>query len=181
MVTLIDLLPTIMSAAGATPPKDLDAESFLPVIQGEAERHREATFAVHTGDAEMNRTPMRSIRTDRFKYILNLKPETRYTTHISDAGGRDGKDYWSSWERLAETDPSAASFIFRYRQRPAEELYDVQADPYELKNLAEDPQHARTLAELREKLKAWRLQQGEDLDKVLMPEDARKGSIPYAQ
>jgi arylsulfatase A-like enzyme len=60
-------------------------------------------------------------------------------------------------------------------------LYDVVADPYELKNLADDPQHAKPLTELREKLKQWRLQQGEDLNKVPMPEDARHGDIPYAQ
>jgi N-sulfoglucosamine sulfohydrolase len=180
MVSLIDLLPTMMEAAGSVPPSnDLDGKSIMPVLRGEASQHDEATFAVHTGDKDMNRTPMRSIRTDRWKYILNLKPETKYTTHISDAG--DGREYWVSWEQLAERDKHAAAVVARYRKRPAEELYDVASDPYELKNLADDPQHAKTLAELREKLKAWRLQQGEDLDKVPMPEDARHGSIPYAQ
>ena len=184
MVSLIDLLPTMMEAAGATPPSspsDIDAKSFMPVLRGEADRHREATFAVHTGDQDMNRTPMRSIRTERFKYIANLKPETKYTTHISDSKGPDGRDYWSSWERRAKTDERAAAAIERYRQRPAEELYDVANDPYELKNLAADPAHASTLAELREKLNQWRVQQGEDLEKVPMPEDARHGKIPYAE
>ncbi|MEA2735625.1 MAG: hypothetical protein QOE14_2076 [Humisphaera sp.] len=182
MVSLVDLLPTMMQAAGAAaPPGDLDGKSFLPVIRGETDRHDDATFAVHTGDKDMNRTPMRSIRTERYKLILNLKPETRYTSHISDAQGPDGKDYWASWERLAKADKHAAEVIQRYRQRPGEEFYDVAADPYELKNLAGDPQHAKTLAELREKLKQWRLQQGENLNKVPMPEDARHGEIPYAQ
>jgi uncharacterized sulfatase len=179
MVSLIDLLPTMMEAAGGTPSKDFDAKSFMAVLRGEAEKHQEAAFAVHTGDKDMNRTPMRSIRTDRWKYILNLKPETKYTTHISDAG--DGKEYWLSWEQLAERDKHAAEVVAHYRKRPAEELYDVASDPYELKNLADDRQHAKTLAELREKLMEWRLAQGEDLNKVPMPEDARHGSIPYAQ
>jgi uncharacterized sulfatase len=170
----------MMEAAGGAPPsKHFDAKSFMPVLRGESDRHQEATYAVHTGDKEMNRTPMRSIRTDRWKYILNLKPETKYTTHISDAG--DGKEYWVSWEELAERDTRAAEVIQRYRKRPAEELYDVANDPYEMKNLADDPQHAKALAELREKLKQWRLEQGEDLEKALMPEDARHGKIPYAQ
>jgi arylsulfatase A-like enzyme len=60
-------------------------------------------------------------------------------------------------------------------------LYDVEADPYELKNLAADPAYAKTLDELRQKLKDWRLQQGEDLAKVPMPEDARSGPLPYAE
>jgi arylsulfatase A-like enzyme len=151
----------------------------MPVLRGESDRHDDATYAVHTGDKDMNRTPMRSIRTERFKYILNLKPETKYTTHISDAG--DGKEYWASWEELAKSDAHAADVVRHYRKRPPEELYDVVADPYELENLADDPQHAKTLSELREKLKQWRIQQGEDLSKAPMPEDARHGEIPYAQ
>ena len=181
MVSLIDLLPTMMQAAGSAPPAGIDGKSFMPVLRGETDHHDDATYAVHTGDKDMNRTPMRSVRTDRWKYIVNLKPETKYTTHISDAEGPDGRDYWNSWERLAKTDAHAAEVVQHYRHRPAEELYDVVADPYELKNLADDPAHATTLAELREKLKQWRLQQGEDLNKVPMPEDARHGEIPYAQ
>ena len=181
MVSLVDVLPTIMEAAGRSAPGDIDGRSFLQIARGQTDRPWAAlpTYAVHTGDKDMNRTPMRSIRTDRFKYIANLRPETRYTTHISDAG--DGKEYWMSWEQLAQTDRHAAEVVQHYRTRPAEELYDVVDDPYELKNLADDPQHRQTLAELRERLEEWRVAQGEDLTKVPMPEDARHGSIPYAQ
>lgn len=181
MVSLIDLLPTFLEAAEAKAPSDVDAKSFLSVLRGDAEKHREEVFAAHTGDKEMNRTPMRCVRTSRFKYIANLAPDIRYTTHISDAKGPDGKDYWDSWERVAERDEHAKQVIERYRHRPAEELYDVQADPYELKNLADDPAHAKTLAELRERVKQWRVQQGEDLNHVPMPEDARLGEIQYAK
>ena len=182
VVSLIDLLPTMLNAAGGPSPKDVDAISFLPVLRGETVAHRETTFAINTGDRNMNRSPMRAARTAKYKYILNLKPETPFKTHITDAGGEDGLFYWRSWEKhAAEGDERAKAAIARYRNRPAEELYDVEADPYELKNLAADPAHAATLAELREKLKAWRLQQGEDLNVVPMPEDARVGEVPYAQ
>jgi uncharacterized sulfatase len=171
----------MMEAAGGKAPGDLDSRSFMPVLRGAAERADEFTYAVHTGDKDMNRTPMRSVRTAQFKYIQNLKPETRYTTHISDANGPDGKVYWDSWTRLAKTDKHAAEVVQHYRHRPAEELYDVAADPYELKDLATDPKYAETLKELRENLNAWRVKQGEDLNKIPMPEDARHGEIPYAQ
>jgi hypothetical protein len=75
----------------------------------------------------------------------------------------------------------SAVLLRRTHRRPAEELYDLAKDPYEQNNLATDPAHAEPLATLREKLKAWRLQQGEDLSKVPMPEDARKGNVPYAK
>ncbi len=130
----------------------------------------------------MNRSPARAVRTAKHKYILNLKPETVFKTHITDAGGEDGLIYWRSWEkRAAMGDDVARRAIDRYRHRPAEELYDVESDPYELKNLAADPAHAAALNELRQKLKEWRLQQGEDLNVVPMPEDARFGPVPYAE
>jgi N-sulfoglucosamine sulfohydrolase len=178
MVCLIDLLPTMIEAAGGKPPQAIDGKSFVPVLLGRADRHRDEVFATHTGDKGMNRAPMRCVRTAQYKYIINLAPEIPYTTHISD--GEDRVNYWLSWLRLAETDPQAARVIRRHQQRPDEELYDVQADPFELENLALDPAHADVLSTLREKVKLWRLQQGEDLKKAPMPDDARYGQLRYA-
>lgn len=177
LVSLIDLLPTMIEAAGGRPPQDLDGRSFLPVLFGRTDGHREEIFASHTGDKEMNRAPMRCIRTERFKYIINLAPQIAYTTHISK--GPDRESYWTSW-KLAENNPSAAALVDRYQHRPAEELYDVKADPFELKNLAGDPAYGEVLGNLREKVKRWRLQQGEDVSKTPMPEDARYGELRYA-
>lgn len=178
LVSLIDLLPTVIAAAGGDPPQDIDGLSFLPVLPGQSKCVREEVFASHTGDKEINRAPMRCIRTERYKYILNLAPEIPYETHISKSEDRD--NYWTSWLRLAERDRNAAAVIERDQHRPAEELYDVQADPFELKNLAGNPAHSEALAKLREKLKQRRLQQGEDLNRVTMPKDARYGELRYA-
>jgi len=126
----------MLEAAGGTPSKDLDAKSFLGVIKGDTETHRDATFALNTGDKDMNRSPARAVRTAKYKYILNLLPQDIFKTHITDAGGEDGLFYWRSWEKLAAGgDVHAKEAIDRYRHRPAEELYDVEADPYELEAL----------------------------------------------
>lgn len=178
MVSLVDLLPTLVEAGGGTPPADIDGRSFLPVLLGRSDQHHQQVFASHTGDANMNRAPMRCIRTDRYKYILNLAPQIPYTTHISRSDDRE--NYWNSWLDLAKTDAAAARTVERYEHRPAEELYDLQDDPYELKNLAGDPGRAELLERLRLQLKEWRIQQGEDLNKVPMPEDARRGELRYA-
>ena len=45
--------------------------------------------------------------------------------------------------------------------RPAEELYDVQKDTYELRNLADDPAHAETLKQLRGELDRWMIDTGD--------------------
>jgi uncharacterized sulfatase len=183
LVSLADLLPTMVDMAGGNADalaRDVDGRSFLPVLTGEKADHHEAVFATHTGDKQMNRSPARCVRTGRYKYILNLLPGAPFKSHISDAEDADGRIYWRTWERLAETDAAAKQAVQRYRHRPAEELYDVQADPYEQRNLASEPAHAAELQRLRRRLRDWRLQQGEDLEKVAMPEDARTGPLPYA-
>jgi len=129
----------------------------------------------------MNRSPMRCIRTERYKLILNLAPDTPYKTHISHGVAADGLDYWQSWERLAKVDPKAAAVVQRYHQRPALQVYDLRKDPHELRNIALDPSQARTVTELFDKLQAWRMSQGEDLKRVPLPEDARTGEVPYAR
>ncbi|HEX8523306.1 MAG TPA: sulfatase [Tepidisphaeraceae bacterium] len=177
---LVDILPTFIQAAGGTPPTDIDGRSALALLRNPSESHRQAIFATHTGDKEMNRAPMRCIRTTHYKYIQNLAPEIKYTTHISEGGSADGATYWRSWEAKAQQDPQAKFLIDRYRHHPAEELYDLENDPNEFHNLAADPDHQPVLNQLRQQLHDWRVRQQEDLTKVPMPEDGRQGALRYA-
>lgn len=172
LVSLIDLLPTMIESAGGTPPDNLDGHSLFGTY------HRQEIFASHTGDKEMNHAPMRCIRTPKYKYILNLAPQIPFRTHIIADTGPDA--YWPSWVKKAKEDTTAAALVDRYQHHPPEELYEIKSDPYEQHNLASDPTHAQDLADLRQRLKQWRLQQGEDPTKAPMPEDARYGDTPYA-
>ena len=155
MVSWIDILPTFLDAAGGTPPRDLDGRSFLAVLRGEEQTHRERIFTTHSGDGAMNVYPTRSVRTREWKYIRNLHPEFAFTSHIDRAGDVDGANYWRSWERAAANDPRAAAIVKRYRERPADELYDLRTDPFEQHNLAADPAHAARLQAMRSELDAW--------------------------
>ena len=60
-----------------------------------------------------------------------------------------------------EKDPAAAAIVNRYIQHPAEELYDLAADPHELNNLASDPKQLARLVNMRKELDAWMLEQGD--------------------
>jgi len=163
MVSHVDLLPTLIEAVGGKAIAGLDGASYLRALEGKTKSHADYVFGLHTQDGVMNRTPQRSARTARYKYILNLSPEIAYTTHIDKATDHDGgREYWPSWEAKAETDARAAAILKRYHERPREELYDVIADPHETKNLINDPKLATALDELRAQLAAWRKQQGDD-------------------
>jgi len=162
MVSWTDLLPTCLEVAGGNAPENLSGRSFLGVLRGEKDAHRDRVFVTHSGDGDMNRYPLRAVRTRDWKYIRNLNPDAEHHTHIDKAAGGDGRDYWDSWAARARTNTAAAVVVRRYHKRPAEELYDLTADPWELKNLADDPTHKDTLATLRADLDVWMKEQGDE-------------------
>ena len=162
MVSWIDILPTLVDVAGGTPPKDIDGRSFAGVLRGEKQEHRDRIFTTHSGDGRMNIYPTRSVRTTDWKYIRNLHPEYYYSTHVDLVQANDGGGYFDSWANKAKTDAAAAAIVKRYHERPAEELYDLNADPNEMKNLASDPRHATRLASLRAEVNAWMKEQGDE-------------------
>ncbi|HET6576176.1 MAG TPA: sulfatase [Fimbriiglobus sp.] len=162
MVSWLDLLPTCLEAVGGKAPRGISGRSFLPVLRGEMTTHRDEVFATHSGDGSFNVYPIRAVRTKDWKYIRNLDPTAEHHTHVDKANAGDGREYWDSWAAKAKTDPVAAAVVRRYHTRPAEELYDLRADPWELKNLAADPAHAATIKKLRADLDAWMTAQGDE-------------------
>lgn len=181
MVSLVGLMPTLIEVAGGDAPAGLDGRSFLPALTGRDAHHLDFVYAAHTGDGKMNRAPMRMIRTERYKLIVNLRPDIRYHTHIDAGNSKDGKGLWNSWVAAARHDPKAAALVRRYHVKVAEEFYDLAEDPFELTNRADDPAVERIKADLRSRLDAWRIAQGERLDSAPMPEDARRGELKYRE
>ncbi len=170
MVNWTDLLPTLLEAAGGKAPTDIDGYSFLPVLTGESNSHRESIFTTHANDNRMNVYPSRAVRNERWKYILNLHPEYAFTTHIDlVAGGLGQRNFFASWEAAAKTDTNAAAILKRYHARPAEELYDLTHDPHEQNNVASDPKYSKLLAGLRTKLSAWINEQGDQQKTLAEP------------
>ena len=161
MVNWTDLLPTLVAAAGGTPPERIDGRSFLPVLRGRAEAHRNRIFTTHSGDGRWNVYPIRAVRSANWKYIRNLHPEFAFTTHIDLPGNLGQRGYFASWEAKAMKGLDAAAIVQRYHARPSEELYDLSVDPHEQRNLAADTAHAETLSRLRGELDDWMREQGD--------------------
>jgi arylsulfatase A-like enzyme len=162
LVSLADLLPTFIEVAGGAAPGDVDGRSFAEILRGRKAEHRDRIFATHSRDGNMNVYPIRSARNPGWKYIRNLRPDAEHSTHIDKGQPPSGRPYWQSWVERAKTDPAAATVVERYRRRPAEELYDLAADPHERRNLAADPARAEVLAGLRADLDAWMKSQGDE-------------------
>jgi N-sulfoglucosamine sulfohydrolase len=152
MVEYIDLLPTFIEVGGGTPPASLQGKSLLPVFAGK-ERHKEFVYGIMTTKGIINGSNhygIRSIRSEKMKYIWNLTPDVEFRNVCMTA------PEFVSWERRAkEGNEKALELVKRYKVRPPVELYDVVNDPLELVNLANDPNYQEVQADLDQRLKAW--------------------------
>ncbi len=173
MISLADIVPTVIEAAGGTPPEDIDGQSFKDVFTGRKKEHRQAVFASHTGNHnrypnwKANWSPARTIRTRTHQYILNLNPDYEFVCHITgckpDRQPSAYHPYWDSWTALAETDGAAKARVAQFRHRPQHELYDLAKDPFETENVANRPENAELLKSLQARLAAWRAKQGDQV------------------
>lgn len=171
LMQYVDVAPTFLAAAGidpdavdpgcpdATGRRGFDGFSFLGVLLGRTDRHRDYVFAQHTTvgiNGYREPYPMRAVRDGRYKYIRNLAPQNTYWI-----GGIHQGEPIRSWQADAANDPELARRVAWLFKRPAEELYDLDADPYEFSNLAEDPARSEIKDRLRRELEAWMAQQGD--------------------
>ena len=162
MVQYVDVVPTLVDAAGGDGIEGLDGRSFLGVLDGKAKEHGDCVYGVHTTRGIISGSecyPVRSIRTRTHKYIRNLMPDAEFRNVL--IAGRDRGGYWRSWVERAKTDAHAARIVESYRRRPEEELYDLRTDPYELENVAADPANAELTADLSRRLHEWMESQGD--------------------
>ncbi|MDA9840914.1 sulfatase-like hydrolase/transferase [Rubripirellula sp.] len=154
MVSWVDVLPTLLEVAGVTEVESLDGKSFLSVLLGKKERHRDFIFTTHSGDGDFNVFPIRSVRTaDGWKYIRNLHPEYLFGSHVTHAEAK--KSYWQSWVEEGSVSADAKQLVKRYQHRLPEELFHTPTDPYESLNRIDEAEQATRINELREQLDIW--------------------------
>ncbi|MDE2957843.1 MAG: sulfatase [Bacteroidota bacterium] len=162
LVSFVDLAPTVFSLAGIALPSFLDGQAFLGAQRSDAPRSY-IHAAADRFDTEYD--TKRAVRDDRYKYIRNFRPERGYYLAVTyreqmatmqellrlrDAGELD--QIQSQWFR-----PS----------KPVEELFDTYSDPHEIHSLADRPEHAERLRQMRQELNSWMASTG---DPGTMPE-----------
>ncbi len=154
-----DLLPTLIGYAGGKVPGALEGKSFLPLLEGKKSTHRKWVYGIHNNFPEGRPYPIRSIRNDQYKLIVNFLHETNY--HEKHLMGTGKENYWNTWVRDAGSNPVAQKWVGRFLTRPRYELYDTEKDPWELNNLAADPALLPVIRKLEKELRAWMKWQGD--------------------
>ncbi len=149
LLSFVDLLPTGLEAAGLAAPEGLDGRSFLPLLDGRRTTHREVVFGEHDEHRGETSAPSRSVVEARYKYVRHFRRAERFEV----ASMRTAS--WQSMVRAARDDERLAARMRRLQQRPPEELYDLERDPWELADLTGDATQRATLERLRGRLRAW--------------------------
>jgi N-sulfoglucosamine sulfohydrolase len=150
IVSTIDLAPTVLEIANIEHPANMPGRSLLPLLNGEKNYERKYAFSErnwHGADEHM-----RSVRTLDYKFITNSFQDLPFGSP-SDIVESD------SWQALYDEKEShrltvAQQRLFQY-PRPGRELYDLKADPGEIKNLADNPEYAGIVREMDDVLADW--------------------------
>jgi arylsulfatase A-like enzyme len=161
LVEHIDLAATSLALAGIDPPSRMASQDLLA-------SHYQPRGAVFAARDRADETVdwIRSVRTERHKYIRNGFPDRPY---LQPNAYKDSKAIVQAMRALHRDGKlNRDQALIMAESRPREELYDLAVDPDELHNLAEDPAFASILAEMRALWMDWRDRTGD----VHSPESA---------
>ena len=154
LVSLIDLGPTVLSLCGVQAPQHLQGQPFL----GPQRVEREYIFATRDRYDE-SYDMVRAVRDKKYKYIRNYYPEKPYLLWIPYRNRHPVMQ--EMWRLHAEGKLNEHQSVMFRSPRPAEELYDVENDRYELNNLAVDAAHVTVLDRMRAALAQWQTEFGD--------------------
>jgi arylsulfatase A-like enzyme len=138
-----DIAPTLLAAAGLPPGPRMSGHNFLPLLRGERYLPRTHVFVergshgsnapVTVGIRSSSYDLSRSVRSDRYKLIYNCTPWVPYSP-VDSASGAAWREMTAANEQ-EKLDPRLRATYFT-TPRPVYELYDLESDPSELRNLS---------------------------------------------
>lgn len=153
LVSTLDLMPTLLEAAGVQAPDKLAGRALTPLFRREAVEWREHLYTEYHLHSAHNFFPQRTVRDARYKLIRNLQPD-----QINPGYSFTINRFFEGLPKVIQAASPQVRSAYRLMERPPEyELYDLQNDPWEFENLSADPQHHQTLQKLSGKLEQWRL------------------------
>jgi arylsulfatase A-like enzyme len=147
LVSGIDITATTLALAGIALPTWMEGRNFF------ADDHAKREFVVSACDrCDYTIERVRAVTTTKYKYLRNFLTDRPFMQPQY----RDGRDYVEVPRQLfKEGKLNAAQAFIWQSKRVAEELYDLESDPYEIHNLAADPAYSEVLADHRTILAEW--------------------------
>ena len=151
-VSFIDLAPTVLNLAGISIPKEIDGTAFLGKdIESKELNSRNETYS-YADRFDEKYDMVRAVRKGKYKYIRSYQP-FNYDGLMNNYRYKQlAYQEWQSLYNDGKLNELQSAF---FEARSPEMLFDIDTDPYETKNLADDPAYATTLITMREKLASW--------------------------
>jgi uncharacterized sulfatase len=163
IVSFVDFGPTVLSLADIEPPAHMQGRPFL----GKHEREARMLAFSYRDRMDERFDLIRSVWDGRWHYIRNYFPHLPWFHHQT-RNYPHTQDSYVMWHRLAAEGRLAGdTAVYMADRRPAEMLFDTQADPHEVRNLSEEPAYQGQLDKLRAALRRW---QDDVVDLGFMPE-----------
>jgi len=166
LVSTIDIAPTVLTLAGINPGPSFQGEDFFRLFKEPKSKVRDLVFAERNWHDYAARG--RAVRSERYKYIRNYDNELPLTPPADAVRSPSFRAMRRLRDEAKLTPPQRACFV---HPRPAEELYDVEADPQELDNLAGDPKFDEVLRKMSGALEQWQRRTGDVVTGKLSPDE----------
>ncbi len=151
-VSFIDFGPTLLELAGVESPKGIDGKPFLGKAISKKQVDKQETTYGYADRFDEKYDLVRTVRRGHIKYMRNYQPFNFDALQNNYRYRCLAYQQWREMYQLGELNEVQSQF---FEPRDAEELYDLDSDPYETKNLSNDPAYQEILAELRGELAAW--------------------------
>lgn len=148
LISHIDMAATSLAFAGIRIPNTMEARPLFNA------NHTPRPYVVTARDrCDETVDHIRGVRKGHFKYIKNYLPNRPY---LQPCDYKDHKPWMLKLRALDhQGELNAAQQLVMAQTRPAEELYDLSVDPFEINNLAADAAYASKLVEFRSILSNW--------------------------
>lgn len=152
LVSFVDFAPTVLGLCGVEIPGRMQGTAFLGSAAGEPRRY---VYGARDRVDEVFDLS-RSVRDGRWLYIRNFMPHLSW---MPPERFSDGSTFRRELKRLAAAGQlNADQLTYAAPRRALEELYDTDADPHQLHNLAASPDHRDTLQRMRAELRKWQIE-----------------------
>jgi N-sulfoglucosamine sulfohydrolase len=148
LISFVDLAPTLLSITGIPVPEYMQGNAFLG-----SKKTEDPQYAFMTRQRMDERFDMvRAVRDNQYRYIRNYMPFRITMQHVNYLFNAPSAQSWKDAYEAGETNEVQSMFFL---PKQVEELYDTENDPWEVKNLADDPAYEAVLERMRGALTDW--------------------------